>query len=146
MKKVLIAILALAALSCARLETNAAQNTETLTISAGFEDRLPLNTTKTYLAGNAIRWSTAPADKKLLVIDTKGGKHVFTSTSGQDEAVRTFSGSIGQGTKVRHILWTGGEVSADGSVLSMPNPQTIGHANSFADADADACHNIYPNP
>ena len=133
MKKVLIAILALAALSCARLETNAAQNTETLTISAGFEDRLPLNTTKTYLAGNAIRWSAAPADKQLLVIDTKGGKHVFTSTSGQDEAVRTFSGTIGQGTKVRHILWTGGEVSADGSVLSMPNPQTIGHANSFAD-------------
>ena len=146
MKKIFrFAILALAAVSCTREEINLIDNArtgDTREISVGLEGWQYFSPgSKTYLSGSSVLWSAESVDKSLLVFDTEGGKNVFTSSSTVAEAVRSFSGTLTEGSSVRYALWTGkapddNDITLNGYVLSGPslainNPQNIDVAGSF---------------
>ena len=146
MKKIFLTILALAAISCTRVETNLLEKAvlgDELTLDLGLEEWSNSYTgAKTYLAGNSVMWSAESIDKSLLAFDTEGGKNVFTSSSTVSEAVRSFSGTVTDGSSIRYALWTGkgaddNDVTLSGNVLSGPslainNPQNIDVTGSFS--------------
>ena len=145
MKKIIFALFALLAISCAREEINITGNAregDTVTLKLGLEEWEYCSPgSKTYLSGNSVVWSAEAVDKNLLVFDTEGGKNVFTSSSTVAEAVRSFSGTLTDGSLVRYALWTGkspsdNDITLDGYVLSGPslvinNPQNIDVSGSF---------------
>ena len=143
-----LAVLALAAFSCTRVEADLrAPVGDEITLSVGFEEQTdatggqtPKVDSKTYVSGNSIRWGSGSNDKILYVFDSKGGKNSFTSSSTKAEAVRSFTGTITEGSTIKYVLWTGkasgdqtslsGDV-IDGSTLVVPSTQAINNSSSF---------------
>ena len=144
-----LAVLALAAFSCTRVDAEVrAPEGEEITLTVGFEEQVAATEaktseadSKTYVSGNSIRWGSGSTDKILYVFDTKGGKNAFTSSSTKAEAVRSFSGTITEGSKIKFVIWTGKSASSDqssvdgniisGSTLVVPSTQSISNTSSF---------------
>lgn len=95
---------------------------EQIVITAGFEQTVPVGTTqdtKTYVvSGKEIRWTSSGIDKVIYVFDSSGKKNVFESASTKTEAVRSFSGTVSQGTRPKYIIWTGRSKNNDNTVLT----------------------------
>ena len=113
--------------SCTRENPEPGPETDSglITLNAGFETQAPAGQatdTKTYVANKTeIRWSTADVDKRIYVFDSEGGKNSFTSSSETAEAVRSFSGSITAGSRIKYVLWHG---YSDNSVLTESSGNT----------------------
>ena len=110
------ALTALALVSCSReeLQPLAEADGDKMVITAGLEQQLPAGQTsspdtKTYIHNGTteVRWSTDGKDKRIYVFDSKGGKNTFTSSSSTAEKVRTFNGTITNGSYVKYVLWHG---------------------------------------
>ena len=146
MKKMLIIGCMAAALgsfvSCLQEPDIAPVDGDLITLSLGFEDQTSVDvpetaSTKTYLAGTQVRWTSG--DKTIYVFDTDGQKNTFNST---DPAgiTKEFKGTISENSEISSVIWTG--VSSNdkctfengifsGSSLKVKNPQNINNTNSF---------------
>ena len=94
---------------------------ETISISVGFEEpgqEADTPDTKTYVYDKKeVNWSTAEIDKYIYVFDTKGNKNVFTRTTSTEGRIKTFKGSLSEGSELKYILWSGKLPADDTSVL-----------------------------
>lgn len=94
---------------------------QTVSITVGFEEQGTDSGTpdsKTYIySGNYVWWSSAEIDKYIYVFDSTGAKNVFSSTSSSTGPVRTFSGTLTEGSEIKLILWSGKMPDDDTSVL-----------------------------
>lgn len=146
-----LALLALGVFSCTRVDADLrAPEGDVITLSVGQEEPGSVSETgtassdtRTYVQGSKIQWSSSNSfDKVLFVFDTKGVKNKFTSTSSKAEAVRSFSGTISEGSKIKYVLWSGKSASSDqssldgniigGTNLAVPSTQAITNTSSFA--------------
>lgn len=146
-----LAVLASGLFSCTRADADLrAPEGDVITLSVGQEEPSSVSdtedasvNTRTYVQGSKIQWSSSGSyDKVLFVFDTKGVKNKFTSSSTKAEAVRSFSGTISEGSKIKFVLWSGKTASSDqstlsgdiisGDNLSVPATQNIANTNSFA--------------
>ncbi|MBO4596089.1 MAG: right-handed parallel beta-helix repeat-containing protein [Bacteroidales bacterium] len=132
-------------LTAACVRENNLRSEGKLTINVGFEQqtsRRVSSITKTFVSGKQILWAGASSyDKCLFVFDSDGAKNIFRSTSTVDEATRSFTGTVSDGSTVKFVVWTGKSATGDrctldgnvlsGTTLALPSGQDISAENSF---------------
>ena len=117
-------------LSACTREVPADTTDSCIVIQAGFEDLTGgVAATRTIVSGGtSVLWSSGDADKVIYVFDSKGVKNVFTSTETGENAMRTFSGTVSEGSEVQWILWSGKVASEDRSEL-VDETETTHHSD-----------------
>ncbi len=129
---VILACVAAAACQREEVSPDSDGQDKQISITAGFESRLPLDT-KTHIDGTKIYWGSG--DNAVYVFDSKNGKNRFTSSESGSALTRTFTGSITSGSEVDYVLWTGKSSSETDNSSLARDQRGFGHQDVDAGND-----------